>query len=114
MLKIMRKWAGASVFAAAWLFAMNTPSTQAGHGCSVSGGSYGISSYGGHGYQSHYSGGHTPYVSHYGGNHGGHWGGSYHDTTHLDYHAPSLVPHGNHYDYRPGHYDVHRTGHWHH
>ncbi len=37
----------------------------------------------------------------------------YHDTSHLDYHAPSINRHGNHYDYVPGHYDVHRTGHWH-
>ncbi|TWT97217.1 hypothetical protein [Neorhodopirellula pilleata] len=37
----------------------------------------------------------------------------YHNTTHLDYHAPSLVPHNGHLDYRPGHYDVHQSGHWH-
>ncbi|MCA9128738.1 MAG: hypothetical protein KDB22_16750 [Planctomycetales bacterium] len=36
----------------------------------------------------------------------------YHDTTHLDYHAPSVIRHGSHYDFVPGHYDVHRTGHW--
>lgn len=47
----------------------------------------------------------------YGGNHG--YGGhrTWHDTTHLDYHAPSLVPHRGHLDYVPGHYDVHHTGH---
>lgn len=37
---------------------------------------------------------------------------TWHDTTHLDYHAPSLVPHRGHLDYVPGHYDVHRSGHW--
>ena len=37
---------------------------------------------------------------------------TWHDTSHLDYHAPSLVPHRGHFDYVPGHYDVHRTGHW--
>jgi len=37
---------------------------------------------------------------------------SWHDTSHLDYHGPSLVPHRGHLDYVPGHYDVHRTGHW--
>lgn len=37
---------------------------------------------------------------------------TWHDTSHYDYHGPSLVPHGNHYDYVPGHYDLHRTGHW--
>lgn len=36
----------------------------------------------------------------------------WHDTSHWDYHPPSLVPHGNHYDFVPGHYDYHRTGHW--
>ena len=37
---------------------------------------------------------------------------TWHNTSHLDYHAPSLVPHRGHFDYVPGHYDVHRTGHW--
>lgn len=32
----------------------------------------------------------------WGGSWGGGWGG------HYDYHAPSYVPHGNHYDYVPG------------
>lgn len=36
----------------------------------------------------------------------------WHDTTHLDYHGPAVVRHGNHYDYQPGHYDVHRSGHY--
>lgn len=38
----------------------------------------------------------------------------YHDTSHYDYHGPSLQRHGNHYDYVPGHYDYHQTGHYHH
>ena len=37
---------------------------------------------------------------------------TWHDTSHLDYHAPSLVPHRGHLDYVPGHYHLHRTGHW--
>lgn len=37
---------------------------------------------------------------------------TWHDTSHLDYHGPSLVPHRGHFHYVPGHYDVHRTGHW--
>ena len=44
--------------------------------------------------------------------HGGHVHQTWHDTTHLDYHGPSLVPHRGHFDYVPGHYDVHRSGHW--
>jgi hypothetical protein len=61
--------------------------------------------------------------SYYGGNryydnhgHNDGWnrrGNVWHDTSHYDYHRPSLVPHGNHYDYVPGHYDYHRSGHWH-
>ena len=38
---------------------------------------------------------------------------TWHNTTHLDYHPGGVVRHGNHYDRIPGHYDVHRTGHWH-
>lgn len=37
----------------------------------------------------------------------------WHDTTHLDYHPGGFVPHRNHFHYVPGHYDVHRSGHWH-
>ena len=45
---------------------------------------------------------------------GGYSGGSfYHNTSHYDYHAPSLQRHGNHFDVVPGHYDYHRTGHFH-
>ena len=38
----------------------------------------------------------------------------YHDTSHYDYHRPRIVPHGNHFDLIPGHYNFHRTGHWDH
>ncbi len=57
-------------------------------------------------------GGHSGHVGYpvYGGYHPHIW----HDTSHYDYHAPSLVPHGNHYDYVPGHYHQHQTGHWDH
>ena len=89
---------------------------QAQHGCHY-GGHYGESHHGG----IHQSGGHAvlPYVptyrvqpayTNYTSPSFGH---RYHDTTHLDYHAPSWVPHNGHYDYQSGHYDVHRTGHWH-
>jgi len=39
---------------------------------------------------------------------------TWHDTSHLDYYRGGFVPHGYHYDYVPGHYRVHRTGHYHH
>jgi len=38
---------------------------------------------------------------------------SWHDTSHYDYHPPARVRHGNHHHVIPGHYDLHRTGHWH-
>ncbi len=38
----------------------------------------------------------------------------YHNTSHYDYHAPSLQRHRGHYDYVPGHYDYHQTGHYDH
>lgn len=63
---------------------------------------HGHSGYGGHsGYQS------VPVYS-------GHSHRIWHDTTHLDYHGPSLIRHRGHYDYVPGHYDAHQTGHWDH
>ena len=70
-------------------------------------GGYGHRGYG-HVQRSYYGGG-------YGGWHGhGHGHSRWHDTSHYDYHGPSLVPHGNHYDYVPGHYHFHREGHWDH
>ena len=35
-------------------------------------------------------------------------------APHYDYHAPTLIPHGNHFDYIPGHWDYHHRGHRHH
>jgi hypothetical protein len=37
----------------------------------------------------------------------------WHDTTHLDYHPGGVVRHRNHLHFVPGHYDVHRSGHFH-
>ena len=55
-------------------------------------------------------------AQHYGcsSGYGGHGHRTWHDTSHYDYHAPSLVPHRGHYDYVPGHYHRHQTGHWDH
>ncbi|MCA9056853.1 MAG: hypothetical protein KDA85_00080 [Planctomycetaceae bacterium] len=36
----------------------------------------------------------------------------WHDTSHYDYHPTEVVRHRGHYDVIPGHYDLHRTGHW--
>lgn len=89
----------------------------------------------GHGY-AHAVGYGNPYRSFYGGGlghgvgYGGYGGGygygvgyggagcgsgrTWHDTSHYDWHGPSLRRHGNHFDYTPGHYDFHRDGHWDH
>lgn len=52
------------------------------------------------------------------GNYG--WGGFmqkfnrvWHDTSHWDYHPPTLQRHGDHFHIVPGHYDWHQTGHMH-
>lgn len=37
----------------------------------------------------------------------------WHDTSHLHYHPGGVVRHRNHFHVVPGHYDVHRSGHWH-
>lgn len=37
----------------------------------------------------------------------------WHDTSHWHYHGPSAVRHRNHYHVVPGHYHLHRSGHWH-
>lgn len=37
----------------------------------------------------------------------------FHDTTHLDYHPPQAIRHGCNSHIQPGHYDAHRSGHWH-
>ncbi len=78
--------------------------------------SVGYGNYGGYPSQNFRNSGYSGYNGHsgYGGHHrvGGY--STWHDTSHLDYHGPSLVPHRGHFDYVPGHYDVHRTGHWDH
>ncbi|NNJ25664.1 hypothetical protein [Alienimonas chondri] len=58
-----------------------------------------------YGYSSRYGNtyGHSGYGSRvrtFGGGHG---------AGHYDYHAPTVVPHGNHLDVTPGHYDFHRS-----
>ena len=97
---------------------------QAG-GFSISIGNYGYRGYGGRtAYRPYYGRSHRPRYNYsrayhssraYHGRRGGYGGysGSYHHprVPHYDYHAPSLVPHGNHLDYIPGHYDFHHGGH---
>ncbi|NND99419.1 MAG: hypothetical protein HKN47_19035 [Pirellulaceae bacterium] len=111
----LTKWMLAPALAAAFLFAADTTSAQAqGFHMSLGGGSCG--GYGGgfyaptrshFGYGAAFSSGR--YHSFY-----GHRGPRYHDTSHYDWHPTEIRRHGNHFDVIPGHYDFHRTGHWHH
>ncbi len=63
----------------------------------------------GHGYGHH--GVYPPRVQLYG--HAGYHGQCYPAAPHLDWHPPSYYWHGNHLDFQPGHFDVHRSRHWH-
>lgn len=124
---MISKWIAAPVLAVALWAGPQASEAQAQHGVRVQVGRFGLSIGGGHyGYYPSYSHGYHRHYGHYGHGyhsyHPGYYGhrshhghhGYYHDTTHLDYHPPQIVPHGNHYDYVPGHYDLHRSGHWHH
>ncbi len=55
----------------------------------------------------------TGYRSNYGSYPSLGYGRSYHDTSHYDYHPPSVQRHRGHLDYTPGHYDFHQSGHRH-
>lgn len=44
-------------------------------------------------------------------NYGYGYGRGFRQRGHYDYYPPALVPHGNHYDYIPGHYHWHRGRH---
>ncbi len=94
---------GVVVTAGIWFVGASSASAQWGYG-----GSYnrGYGNYGGHNAYRGY--GQSPTI-HLRTNRG-----YYHDTSHWDYHPGTVVPHGNHYHYIPGHYDYHRQGHWHH
>lgn len=81
---------------------------SAGYG-GYGGGYGGYSAYSGIGaYSSGYG------IGAYGGGYGGFGGNpSWHNTSHLDYHPAQIQRHGLHLHYTPGHYDSHRSGHWH-
>ena len=68
---------------------------------------YGGTHHGVHGHHNHGFGGYAPSYGCYYPSYP-----QWHDTSHYDWHPGGFVPHGNHYHYVPGHYDLHRTGHW--
>ena len=66
----------------------------------------GYHNHGGSGYSGQRSSGYRGYSN------GGYSNGG-RGVSHYDYHPTTVVPHGNHYDVQPGHYDLHRGGHGH-
>ena len=108
---ISSKWMAAPLLAvSSFMFTADAPTASAGHGIFGGGGlriSFGRS------YRPSYRSYAPIFRSHYG--HSSNYGhGSYHDTSHYDYHPTEIRRHGNHWHVQPGHYDFHRTGHWHH
>ena len=114
--KKMLTWLAVPTLAIAFMLTSvgDTSSADAG-GFSLQIGGYGN----GFGYRNYRSYRPSYGVSRY--NYGGHYGSHYgtpirnyrsYSQPHLDYHGPSIVPHGNHLDYVPGHYDVHYGSHY--
>src|SRR5688572_17902585 len=109
----------ATIFAL--LLAGGAATAEAGPG--VVRGVYGGRAYSGHdSYNRGFYGGPRVYSSYYGGTRGlpgiyygrhghhghhGHSRHSWHDTSHYDYQPGRFVPHYDHYDYIPPHYDWH-------
>jgi hypothetical protein len=107
----LTKWIAAPAMALGLMFAGDASEAQAQYGCYGYGGGYG---YGGIGIRvgSHYPSYRVP--ANYGSRYSAYRRGNYHDTSHLDYHPTEIRRHGSHFHVQPGHYDIHRTGHWHH
>src|SRR5262245_31182271 len=90
----------------------SSPAKAAGFGIYVGGNGYGYSFGTGNAYYGGYRKAYYPtsviYDNGWNGDH------EWHDTSHYDYHPPTVVRHRNHFHYVPGHYDYHETGHMHH
>lgn len=109
------KWIAAPALAFGLMFAGDSSTAQAQYPCySGYGGGYAARGVGISVGFGHYPSRAAYYPSaRYGAYYGAHRRGFYHDTTHYDYHPRTVVRHGHHYHVIPGHYDLHRTGHWH-
>ncbi|QDV68421.1 hypothetical protein Poly24_21300 [Rosistilla carotiformis] len=117
MLRAIR-WFGIPCLCLAAVAFADTPKAQAqGGGFSIQ---FGTPSYGYGGYSRSYrpsygygygspSYGYNRHQSYYRG-----YSGHHPHRPHYDYHGPRVVPHGNHYHYVPGHYDLHRGHRGHH
>ncbi|MCA9135887.1 MAG: hypothetical protein KDB00_03990 [Planctomycetales bacterium] len=109
------KMAGIPMLAIGLAFLSGGAQADAG-GFSISIGNYGYRGYPGNVPSIYYGRSYRPsynYSRVYG--HSQSFGGYYHPRQpHYDYHPPTLIPHGNHLDYVPGHYDLHHRGHIHH
>ncbi|GAA4469718.1 hypothetical protein GCM10023156_62170 [Novipirellula rosea] len=115
MLSITKKLVPALAIAAAFSLGLGSQA-QAQHGHGFSSGHAHGGFNGGHSYSGSVHLHHTPsYSAHYPSQsyYTPQYLPTYHNTTHLDYHAPQATQHGNHFHYQQGHYDVHQSGHWH-
>ncbi|WP_039960863.1 hypothetical protein [Rhodopirellula europaea] len=111
----LTKWIAVPVLAVAATFMGDAPEANAqGFSLSIGTGGFSYGNYGpsryssryGSRYGSYYNNGHRAfgpvvYPSRYSSGYRGY------ARPHYDYHGPTLVPHGNHYHYQPGHYDLH-------
>ncbi len=108
-------WTTVPLLAIAMAMTTDTSTAKA-DGFAIQVGRFGFSSYGngygrygGHDYRNFRSPSYRNYYPSDRSYHRGYFNHRRH--PHLDWHGPSLVPHGNHLDYVPGHYDVHYGGH---
>lgn len=90
------------------------PAMAGGWGIHVAGPGYHFDVGHGHGRHRSYYRGAGFHGGHGGWGHGWSGGHSWHDTSHFDYHPGGYVPHYDHVDYVPGHWDYHQQGHWDH
>ena len=94
------------------IFSAETASAGWGPGNGYRANSYGNSAYGHQNYgnqtrRGYAQSGYSNWGGGYGGGHS-----DYHNTTHFNYQPPTINRHGNHFDSNPGHYDLHRSGHY--
>ena len=112
-------WVSAALVVAGLGFVgSETASAAWGVGYGYQSNGYGHQSYGnpGYGYQNYgfqqNRGFAQPGYNNY-NNYGGYRSGQYgNSSTHFDYVPPTITQHGNHLDRTPGHFDLHRGGHY--
>ena len=109
-MSLLKKWFLVPVVAFGFVFAADASDANAQFGIYTG---RGISIHFGHGYRSYrpiyYGGGYRVRYGH------GIPHRTYHSHGHYHYHPTEVIPHGNHFDVIPGHYDYYpgrHHGHW--